>query len=618
MQELEHVVRQLKALNDYPDRDGKASQTSVLERKEPVVTMVKKKEIPPLRTRPLSEDVEAADKAMPIPPMPPLTAEHKRPPVEPLSVPTRRPIAPGRKLFAEGPNGPGGGGGGGSQPPGGNSGERDRRGGAGWMNWLGAMAAILLVGLVGLWTYKLGQREAMEVPIVRALEGPNRVQPDDPGGTTMAHQGLSVNEVLNGGGVAGVAQTVRTAPGDETVQPEDRPGRELIGLAEAQKPLGRPLPVTVGVDAPTTERAAVAIDDVMAMAHSRLDEAGTAPDPADAAAAERAAMDAIVSAIANDSEVIETPEGEALTAAVEETEASVTERLEAARTDTVAALSQEVVSADVPLAVEQETDGAALWVGQDENPATGVEAVEPSDTVVAEVAPEPIPETAPQAETQLPAQQLAEPLVIGPVGAPQRDAATGARIAIADLIEAAPRMDASDAPQVDLSTPQRVASVGPVPPQGEGSSYAPVSLPQPRARPSDLATQMRIAVDEAVAVIGVTPAEEPAAAAQPASQPVQLAAATGALDVIPLPVGTRMIQIGAFDSEAIARQQWDRFSSLHPDLLWGKEPFVQRTNNSGRIFYRLRVAGYTTKEETRAACAELDARGLPCMSVTLR
>lgn len=79
-----------------------------------------------------------------------------------------------------------------------------------------------------------------------------------------------------------------------------------------------------------------------------------------------------------------------------------------------------------------------------------------------------------------------------------------------------------------------------------------------------------------------------------------------------------MIQLGAYASEAVARQQWDRLSNQHDDLLGSKDHYVQRTDSSGKIFYRLRVAGYDTKEDTRAACAAISARGLPCITVTLR
>ena len=79
-----------------------------------------------------------------------------------------------------------------------------------------------------------------------------------------------------------------------------------------------------------------------------------------------------------------------------------------------------------------------------------------------------------------------------------------------------------------------------------------------------------------------------------------------------------MIQLGAYDSETVARREWDRFQRQHSDLLGGKDNYVQRIESSGRIFYRLRVAGYETRADTRAACSALSARGVPCMTATVR
>ena len=62
----------------------------------------------------------------------------------------------------------------------------------------GAAVFLGLVGALGLWSYRLGTRDAGEVPIIRAMEGPARVEPEDPGGLQAAHQGLEVNAVLAG------------------------------------------------------------------------------------------------------------------------------------------------------------------------------------------------------------------------------------------------------------------------------------------------------------------------------------------------------------------------------------------------------------------------------------
>ena len=64
---------------------------------------------------------------------------------------------------------------------------------------------------MGLWAYRLGTRDAAEVPIIRAMEGPTRIQPEDPGGLRAAHQGLEVNSVL-AGRPADAAETRAAAP----------------------------------------------------------------------------------------------------------------------------------------------------------------------------------------------------------------------------------------------------------------------------------------------------------------------------------------------------------------------------------------------------------------------
>ncbi len=71
----------------------------------------------------------------------------------------------------------------------------------GILNWAGAIASIaLVVGLV-YWVFQLGTRNPNEIPIIRAMEGPARTQPDNPGGIQANHQGLAVNAVQSEGGV---------------------------------------------------------------------------------------------------------------------------------------------------------------------------------------------------------------------------------------------------------------------------------------------------------------------------------------------------------------------------------------------------------------------------------
>jgi hypothetical protein len=83
---------------------------------------------------------------------------------------------------------------------------------SGLTNWLGAAVSIFLVFGLVTWGYRLTLRDVTDVPVVRAMAGPFRVQPADPGGAIIAHQGFAVNVVQADGGVAAPATQVVLAP----------------------------------------------------------------------------------------------------------------------------------------------------------------------------------------------------------------------------------------------------------------------------------------------------------------------------------------------------------------------------------------------------------------------
>lgn len=78
-----------------------------------------------------------------------------------------------------------------------------------------AVAACLSLALIaGLlaWGYELWKRDVTGIPVIRAMEGPMRVAPADPGGTRAPHQGLAVNAVTAGAGTDSPAEKVALAP----------------------------------------------------------------------------------------------------------------------------------------------------------------------------------------------------------------------------------------------------------------------------------------------------------------------------------------------------------------------------------------------------------------------
>ena len=83
--------------------------------------------------------------------------------------------------------------------------------------------------------------------------------------------------------------------------------------------------------------------------------------------------------------------------------------------------------------------------------------------------------------------------------------------------------------------------------------------------------------------------------------------------------GARLVQLGAFDSEEITRKAWDAAGGhATATCSSSKSLYVERTTANARVFYRLRVAGFASTEETRQMCEALRARGVACIPVTLQ
>ncbi len=154
-----------------------------------------------------------------------------------------------------------------------------------------ALSVALIVGL-GVWGYKLAVRDVTGIPVVRALEGPMRVQPDDPGGQSAAHQGFAVNDVQSEGQAAAPADRLVLAPAPEDLADEDMtsevatraataPGSELpLHEASAVLPDADPAPVDAVA-------AALAIAEQIAADAEGL--SGDAPDETVAASLSAAA-----------------------------------------------------------------------------------------------------------------------------------------------------------------------------------------------------------------------------------------------------------------------------------------------------------------------------------------
>lgn len=74
------------------------------------------------------------------------------------------------------------------------------------------------------WGYKIAVRNVVGIPVIKALEGPMRVAPENPGGAVTAHQGLSVNDVAAVGAATPLPEEIILAPRPVDLAEEDAPG----------------------------------------------------------------------------------------------------------------------------------------------------------------------------------------------------------------------------------------------------------------------------------------------------------------------------------------------------------------------------------------------------------
>ncbi|MGB3246417.1 MAG: SPOR domain-containing protein [Sulfitobacter sp.] len=90
------------------------------------------------------------------------------------------------------------------------------------------------------------------------------------------------------------------------------------------------------------------------------------------------------------------------------------------------------------------------------------------------------------------------------------------------------------------------------------------------------------------------------------------------LDAASLPAGTRLAQLGAFDSEVVAREQWDQLQGRFSDYLADKKRIIQKASSGGRVFYRLRALGFEDIADARRFCSALVAENADCIPVVTR
>lgn len=100
------------------------------------------------------------------------------------------------------------------------------------VNGAGAVTSVSLILGLGVWGYQLAVRDVTGIPVIRALEGPARVAPAEPGGELALHQGMAVNTIPAEGIAAEPEESMTLAP-------------RAVDLADEDQPMATPLPAQV-------------------------------------------------------------------------------------------------------------------------------------------------------------------------------------------------------------------------------------------------------------------------------------------------------------------------------------------------------------------------------------
>jgi hypothetical protein len=233
-----------------------------------------------------------------------------------------------------------------------------------------------------------------------------------------------------------------------------------------------------------------------------------------------------------------------------------------------------------PQAAKAEASG---WVNADvKAPAsqpTDVKPVEPKEAPVSAAgAEEKTASLSKEIEKSLATVEAKAPQPVAPaVVAPHVAAVQENKVEEVAKSEAAP---AAPAPAADVAE-SKSAEVKVAAPQ-----------PTPAAKPAEVA-----------------PAPKTAAVKKPAEKP----APAKAVPAKPMIVkGKYMVQLGAYKSEAEAKQTAKRIAEKHRDILGSRPQTIVRADVNGATFYRLRIGGFSNADATKAACAVLTKRSQAC------
>ncbi|MGB0926289.1 MAG: SPOR domain-containing protein [Pikeienuella sp.] len=148
----------------------------------------------------------------------------------------------------------------------------------------GALISVVILATIVVWSYRLGVRDAAEVPVIRASSEAFKSKPDDPGGLDVAHQNREVYRLVAPSGAApqqGYAPEAErltsedVAPSKMETTPQPRPTPQEVVIA---RPATTPAPAAVEAPAPAQTAAPAENAATGAATTTEADTATAAPD----------------------------------------------------------------------------------------------------------------------------------------------------------------------------------------------------------------------------------------------------------------------------------------------------------------------------------------------------
>lgn len=194
---------------------------------------------------------------------------------------------------------------------------------------------------------------------------------------------------------------------------------------------------------------------------------------------------------------------------------------------------------------------------------------------------------------------VSETIVLAPVTQPlaDEDLPTAERRQMSTSIPATPHegetelaVDMNALADAIIAGEKSLSVIQPMPVRVEGANI-------------EQALRMALAVDESPS--GLSP---PRTTIRPKLRPSATQAAVRLPAVPAIAVGSALVQFGAYDSQAVAEQEWTRISAKLASFLGTQTRVIQKVESGGRTFYRLRAAGFNDVAEARRFCSAVSEK----------